>query len=381
MKFRFSRRLNMLKRPQSGLSLVELMVAMVIALLIAAAIGGLYIGTKETNRLQDGANYARESGIAISEQIAREIRKAGHYGCFQWKEGATPPLLTRAVLPTVGGGSGYYPITTADPPTNSIPKIGPQYDVFGGPASVANIGLPTATGLVPVVGSDFIEITYGQPVAFLNEDMTDSISKLKLAKEIFVKDGQPFLLANCGEMTLLRVDDGGVTGGNFDELSHDPALGNNVAVSSSELGVFKRGAQLMSLAKSTFFLATNTADGITSLYQWDSGNRVAASALGSAPFATNVVNMKALYGVDNAGAILWLDGPTVTANAQWAQVQAVQINYVVASAEPSFDTSPKELVWNTAQRRFVTGVNPAPGSKPQQSYSFVASIRGKVQYR
>ncbi len=365
---------------QRGLSLVELMVAMVIALLVAAAIGTLYIGTKETNRLQDGTNFARESGIAISEQISREIRKAGNYGCFNWRKDANPPLLTRAKLPTVKvAGDDVFPIPALNPPTNTIPRIGPQYDVFGG--SVTALTLPPLTGLVPVAGSDFIEITYGQPVAFLNQDMLESTSTLELAKAIRVKEGMPFLLANCGEMTLLRVDDGGVPGKLTKTLSHDPTLGNNVPVTSPELGVFKRGSQLMTLEKSTFFLATKTSDGKTSLYRWESNNRLPASQLGEAPFATNITNMKVLFGVDNGGALLWLDGATVQANGQWAQVQAAQVHYVVASSEPSNDTSPKEQVWDTGKRRFVTGANAAPGNKPQQSYSMIAAIRGKVPYR
>jgi type IV pilus assembly protein PilW len=367
-------------RLQRGLSLVELMVAMVIALLVAAAIGSLYIGTKETSRLQDGTNFARESGIAISEAISREIRKAGNYGCFKWRENVTPPLLTRAVLGTVKvAGVDVFPLTAIDPPTNSIPRIGPQFDVFGG--AVTALNLPPGSNLVPLAGTDFIEITYGQPVAFLNDDMLDSTTELKLAKKISVKEGMPFLLANCNEITLLRVDDGGAAGVKTDTLRHDPANGNNIAVASPELGVFKRGAQLMSLEKTAFFLATNPTDGVTSLYRSESGNRVPLSQLGEAPFATNIVNMKILFGVDNAGTLLWSDGATVESNGQWAQVRAAQVHYVVASSEASNDTSPKAQVWDASKRRFVEGTGPAPGNKPQQSYSMIASIRGKVSYQ
>ena len=39
-----------------GFTLVELMVAMVLALLILAAIGGLYVSTKQTFRVQDNTS-------------------------------------------------------------------------------------------------------------------------------------------------------------------------------------------------------------------------------------------------------------------------------------------------------------------------------------
>ena len=53
-----------------GFTLVELMVAMVLALLILAAIGGLYVSTKQTFRVQDNTSGIDEVLRAIEEDMA-----------------------------------------------------------------------------------------------------------------------------------------------------------------------------------------------------------------------------------------------------------------------------------------------------------------------
>ena len=68
---------------RSGFHVIELMVAMVLALLILAAIGGLYVSTKQTFRVQDNTSGIDEVLRAIEEDMSREIRKAGYFGCFR----------------------------------------------------------------------------------------------------------------------------------------------------------------------------------------------------------------------------------------------------------------------------------------------------------
>jgi type IV pilus assembly protein PilW len=358
-------------RLQGGITLVELMVAMVIALLIAAAVGSLYVSTKETNRLQDGTNYARESALAVGEQMAREIRKAGNYGCWRWKPDVTPGFTNMARLPDALNGD--FPIPSdVGPPVAA--RLGPQYDINGGAATVTSIGLPTSTTLVPVVGSDFVSIAYGQPEAFLTEDTEDAYKPLVLGKKIAVKSGQPLLVTSCDQLTLLRSD----SNGSVTTIAHDPGSGDNIPIAAPELQPFKKGSQLMSLAKATFFLATDI-DGVTGLYQWDTGTSTPSKSI--KPFAANVVNMKVLYAVESGGSFIWSDGATVTANAAWGKVQAAQIHYVVASSERSTDTAPKAYVWNVSKKLFEPGVTAAPGNRPQQTFSVTTALFGRVQVK
>jgi type IV pilus assembly protein PilW len=356
-----------------GVSLIELMVGMVIALLITAAIGVLYVSSKESSRVQDGTNSARESGGAISELVSREVRKSGNYGCFTWKQGASIPLLVTARLPTAQGGT--FPVPTSGTAPDLTPNIGPDYDVRGG--DISGLDLSAYTTLTKVSGSDFVQMNYGQPVAYATQDMPDANAAIYLGEPIEVKSGQPFLIADCDSMQLLRVDEGGINGGMFSKLTHDPALGDNTAPANTVFGgaMIQKGAVLMKLASSTMFLATD-AEGRTGLYLWDTTVRDASGRL--RPFAQDVIKMRVLFGVDNGGTLLWSNGATVTANAQWKDVRAVQLHYVVASSESTASVTPKEMVWSAARQSYVAGTNAAPGNKIQQAYSVTSAIRGRV---
>jgi type IV pilus assembly protein PilW len=368
------------KYRERGVSLIELMVAMVIALLIAAAVGSLYIGSKESSRLQDGVNSARESGHAITELISREVRKAGNYGCFTWKTGTeSAPLMVGAKLPTASGG--YYPIPVTGAGASQTPNIGPDFDVRGG--DVSGLTLPTGSTLTVVAGSDYVQTNYGQPVAYVTEDLAnaagepDASAPIKLGQSVKVLSGQPFLVADCNSMLLLRADDGGSTGAVVTTLNHDPGSGDNVVPADTAFGgaQITKGAVLMKLASSTMFLATS-ADGRTGLYLWDTTVRDAAGDL--QPFAQDVIKMRVLFGVDNGGTTLWLDGAAVTAAARWKEVLATQLHFVVASSEATGGVSPKEVVWNTTRRAYEQGTAAAPGNKVQQAYVVTTTIRGRA---
>lgn len=67
-----------LPRPQRGLSLVELMVAMTIGLLIMVVLANLFIGTKASYRTQDDASRIQENLRFAAQVLGRTLRLAGY---------------------------------------------------------------------------------------------------------------------------------------------------------------------------------------------------------------------------------------------------------------------------------------------------------------
>lgn len=65
--------------PHSGLTLVELMIAMTLGLLILLAIGSIYIGSRQTYRMQEDSARLQETGRYALETIGRSIRQAGFW--------------------------------------------------------------------------------------------------------------------------------------------------------------------------------------------------------------------------------------------------------------------------------------------------------------
>lgn len=77
-------------RPQGGLSLVELMVAMVVALILLLGVVQIYLGTSATSRTQEGLSRVQENARFAIDTLSRDIRMAGHNGCAR----TSPPDVT-----------------------------------------------------------------------------------------------------------------------------------------------------------------------------------------------------------------------------------------------------------------------------------------------
>ncbi len=352
---------------QRGVSLIELMVAMVIALLIAAAIGSLYLGSRQSATLQSGTSAARESATALIEEVSREIRRAGNYGCFVARDvGIGAGFLTTAKLPL--GVGNRFPIPMDGSGPSALPRVGPNFAVYG---DVNNYNTGT---LVAVPNSDFLEFNYGEPATFLNGDMASGTDPLQLGQPVFMASGMPFLVTTCTRMTLLRADNGGLNGANSSTMSHDPALGDNIAQSSEQMyHKFPRGAAVMRLLATQLFVAKNITDSTTNLYRL---NSIASNGGTPQPFAANVMDMRARFAVDNAGTINWLPGATVTAGANWPKVLAVRLHFVVASSETSAGSA-FEMTWDEA-KGFLPSATVAADKKPRRAYTVTTAIHGRV---
>lgn len=68
---------TMVIRPQTGLSLIELMVAITLGLMITTSLGYILVGSRSTYRTQDASARVQDTGRFALEFIGRQIRSAG----------------------------------------------------------------------------------------------------------------------------------------------------------------------------------------------------------------------------------------------------------------------------------------------------------------
>jgi len=69
-------------KKQRGLSLIELMIAIVLGLFITAGMIQLFIHSKQSYRVQENLSRVQENGRFAMEFLARDIRMAGYWGCL-----------------------------------------------------------------------------------------------------------------------------------------------------------------------------------------------------------------------------------------------------------------------------------------------------------
>jgi len=62
---------------QRGLTLIELMIAMVLGLLLLAGIITILLGTQQTNRAQEAVSRVQEAGRFATEALGRDLREVG----------------------------------------------------------------------------------------------------------------------------------------------------------------------------------------------------------------------------------------------------------------------------------------------------------------
>lgn len=104
---------------QCGLTLVELMIAMTLGLLILLAVASVYLGSRQTYRMQEENARLQETGRYALEVLGRSIRQAGFWNM---------PINPVATATAFGG----TPITGTDGAAGAPDTVTVQYDGLAG---------------------------------------------------------------------------------------------------------------------------------------------------------------------------------------------------------------------------------------------------------
>ena len=99
-------------RRQAGFSLVELMIAITLGLVVLLAVGSIYLGSRQTYRVQEDNARMQEAGRYALEVIGRSIRQAGADGEMTFN--------TTDVTPTCGAAAPCNAITGTNAATDSL---------------------------------------------------------------------------------------------------------------------------------------------------------------------------------------------------------------------------------------------------------------------
>ena len=92
-------------RSQQGITLIELMIALVIGLLATGAMLKVYVDSSRLYRFNEGLARIQENGRFATEFIRRDARMAGFWGCYRGAD------LTNRISP---GSTGYISYESND---------------------------------------------------------------------------------------------------------------------------------------------------------------------------------------------------------------------------------------------------------------------------
>ncbi|MDZ7585442.1 MAG: PilW family protein [Thiobacillus sp.] len=304
-----------LARPyQQGFSLVELMVAMTIGFIVVAAVGYIYLSSRQSFRMTDSMSRMQENARLGIETLARDVRMAGYVGCINLQSGATsvytiakPPVP--AVSPaTAIMGQDFTAVTPAFAGTTITRIAGDTVSVMG--AFGGGVGL---TGNLEPNNAN-VKIN-GNPYGFASDDV--------------------LVVADCKNADIFRATGVASASGQI-TISHASStnISNNVGSYGPDGFVFK-------MEQYTYFIGTNPA-GKRALYR-------TSLTEGTAELVEDVWDMQIEYGQDTNGdgaANTYVDATAIGAN--WAQVVSARISLLLASPENNIVPSVQTYNFNGA---------------------------------
>lgn len=310
---------------QRGISLVEIMIALVAGLLLTGGVIQIYASNKQTYRVADASGRIQENARFALELLARDLRMAGYQGCAG---GA------RVLVNTLNDTSSYL--------------YGFDIAVQGFEATSPSAWTPTVHASItsPLGGRDIVAIrgVFGSGVAITGQpnnsgdcnNASSYTADLKVSDASGFSPGDIVVAGNCSRVSIFQITN--VSSGK--NVVHNTGAGTPGNATKNLGACYAGNGELVKITTRTFYIRSNPA-GIPALYRKDGS--AAAEEL-----VEGVEDMQILYGLDSNG-----DGETdqfVRANdvADWNRVASVRISLLLQSIEDNLTTAPQSYTFNGA---------------------------------
>lgn len=325
-------------RTQTGVTLLELMVAMAVSAVIILGISNIYLSTKKSYLIHDEFARIQENGRYSTETLSSNIRNAGYYGC---SSGQGPDNIINGLKQTTEIGwnfeTGIMGFEAIGTDVGATKKITPttasnnQAD-WVTPAGMTSGGAALNTALDPkvlsraVAGSDIIIIRtasgLGVRIAQNNngtqvflDDTTNGPVTGSCPQNNTVAgsssngisgicEGDILLVSNCSQSRIFQAANIQPVGGGpgacgkpgipcFNVTHPSAGTPGNADVTWTP-NTFGPNSEILKVVTRTFFIGVPLGGGEPSLYVQNNKNKPDQLVEG-------IENMQILYGVDTSG--------------------------------------------------------------------------------
>jgi len=312
-------------RKQSGLTLVELMVAMVISLLLIAGTITIFASNKQAYRLNEASSRVQESGRFALDFMRSDIRMAGFLGCVgPSKTVKFNNNIDTAKYNTIVGKTDIQSAITSYDGTGSL--VG--FDTVG--AELTALGLTTGTSEEDhLAGTDviMIKLAGGCPGGKVVSPKDNANFKIEDNSTCNIQQNDIVLVSNCSGGDFFGVTSNVATSGPA-ALTATLATGNNLNIDNHVSGNYGTDAEIFKFQTIVYYIGTG-ASGAPSLFK----HSIVNGSFESQELVENVEDMTIQYGVDsngNSSPNYYVLAGAVTA-ADWANVVSVRITIDVRS--------------------------------------------------
>lgn len=341
---RFTRFHHPRRAAQQGVSLVEIMVALVAGLILIGGVGQVYLSNKQTYRVQEAQSRLQENGRYALELLERDVRRAGYQGCRS-RGSVTPNIIANP--PVVA-------FNTATAVTGSEAT-----DAAWSPAVSASLG-------AVVAGTDTITIQFAAGCGghlMGNMGVDNANIQISAANTCDLEADDVFMISDCVNADIARATSVS-KGMTIETIAH--AEGNTTNRLSK---AYQSDAEILRVYSYTYYIR-NGQSGQPALWRLD--NTQAVGGDNPAELVEGVEDMQITYGEDTDS-----DGTPnqyLAANAvgNWANIRSVRINLLFRTLDNNLTTA--------AQTYSFNGTTAAAGDRRlRRTFTATISVRNRLQ--
>lgn len=382
------------RRFQGGVTLIELLIALVLSLAVLIGLSSVYVAVKQSFRFQETTGRLQEDANFALDTISKELRMAGYAGCSGIKK------------ITAGSVTSYYPGSVlASGSPNGIEGSNPlaqiensNVEVTYQPLTPLNFirgfdSVPNgmfASGSVPTTsGTDSLFFSGGSvdsvavsaPMGATNSPLTISSDTYGWRNATLNGGAYNMIVSDCTSSSVFggKVSvSGGVT-----TIAHDTGLGNSVGTFASSY-LFGTDAVVSLVRWNFFYVATRAGATTPSLYRvtFNGNSRLVAEEI-----VSNVESMQLHYGENTTADASGI--PTLVADqwrttaasvTNWSRVVAVRVGLMMISGD---DNANPGVTLTTPTLLGQTYTIPTGGSanRLRKEFSSTVVLRNSVAAR
>jgi type IV pilus assembly protein PilW len=334
---------------QRGMSLTEVLVALTISLILILGVGQIYIGSRQTYRIQDAQSRLQENARYALDVLTRSIREAGFLGCSS----------AVAVTNTLNTPTAYFY-------NLAVGIQGAEWTAGAATTTTATNWTPTLDASItsPMAGKDVITIrgaTAGAvnvtaTMASNTADVTVAANNIAQCELVMVSD--------CTRASFFQVTSATAS----TSLAHATGTCATPGNAATDLGkAYDFSALITPVATTSYYLGTG-ASGEPSLWR-----RLGANA--AEELVEGIEDMQILYGVDSLPATAdFIPDQYLTANnvTDWSRVVSVRLNLLARTAEDNLAATQQTYSFNGAA---VT----APDLRLRRVFTTTIGLRNRLR--
>lgn len=317
------------KKRQAGVTLIELMISLTIGLILVAAVGYVYVGSRQSFRTQEALSRMQENARYAFDVIGKDIRLAGFGGCSY--------STFANVLNDPSGSPAYEKYLNFF----NRPIIG--YD-NSAPSDITNR-----------VRGDTLSMMRAEDREYIVDSHNPSAAQLQLTANHDIKQGEILLITDCSHAALFQMTN--VNNNNtIKTIVHNTGNAATPGNCTKGLGLpvpnpcdtngaphtFPPGSRIFRLSGYTYYIRANVDDE-PALYRQRLSHSGSTAGVDSDELLQGVEDMQISYGVDTTGTQDGTIDSYVTANnvpdldangaADWERVLGVRVRLLMVSQQ------------------------------------------------